>query len=121
MESTYNFGYVLHIDIGYGCNADISGVKYALFVVDRATHYTCMYSIKSIKDDSLPIIQQLLTDISISSKKIVTGLYHELIGQALIPYLNMIHYIMEFLLPKYQHRNGLVKCNMRTLVIMARG
>lgn len=33
-------GDVMHIDIGYGCQPGIGGIKYALFVVDQSIRHT---------------------------------------------------------------------------------
>ena len=52
-----HLGDVLHMDIGYGCSAGIGGIKYALFVVDRATRNKYIYGLTSLKHDIMPAIK----------------------------------------------------------------
>ena len=77
-----NFGDILHMDIAYGCNSGINGVKYALFVVDRATRYKYIYiyGLRSLKHNILPAVKQLLKDIGRTPSKLVTDYDHKLMG-----------------------------------------
>ena len=115
-----NLGDTLHIDIGYGCSAGIAGIKYALFVVDRATRNKYIYGLTSLKHDILPAIKQLVTDIGRNPGKIVADYDHKLMGRKVTEYLNEINCRVESAPPKHQYQNGLVERNWRSVVKMAR-
>ena len=115
-----NFGDVMHCDIGYGCNAGLSGIRYALFVVDRATRYKYVYPIKSLKDDILPAFQSLVKDMGFAPKKIMTDFDHKLMGESVELYFTPLGTTIESAPPKHQHKNGLVERNWRTVIRMAR-
>ena len=101
-----HLGDVLHMDIGYGCSAGIAGIKYALFVVDRATRNKYIYGIKSLKHDILPAIKQLITDIGRNPGKIVTDYDHKLMGRQVTEHLNEIHCRIESAPPNTNTRTG---------------
>ena len=58
-----NRGDVLHMDIIYGSGKSISRVKYALFIIDRATRYKMMLPVKNLHTDILPNIKKFCTII----------------------------------------------------------
>ena len=115
-----HLGDVLHMDIGYGCSAGIGGIKYALFVVDRATRNKYIYGLTSLKHDIMPAIKQLVTDIGRNPGKLVTDYDHKLMGKKITEYLNDINCKIESAPPKHQHQNGLVERNWRSVIRMAR-
>ena len=115
-----NFGDVMHCDIGYGCNAGLAGVRYALFIVDRATRHKYVYPIKSLKDDILPAFQTLVKDMGFAPKKIMTDFDHKLMGSAVEDYFTPLKTSIESAPPRQQHKNGLVERNWRTVIRMAR-
>ena len=41
-------GHTIHIDIAYGSWVGLDGIKYALFAVDRASHYRYIYPMKTL-------------------------------------------------------------------------
>ena len=51
-------GDVLHMDIIYGAGSSIEGIKYALFIVDRATRYKMMLPVKNLHTDILPNLKK---------------------------------------------------------------
>ena len=104
-----NFGDVLHVDIGCGCNTGINGVNYGLFVVDRANRYTYIYNIKSLKNDILPAIKKLVNYIGRTPGKVVTDFYHKLMGLKVSSYMDVIGCKLESTPHNYQHQNGLVE------------
>ena len=104
----------------YGCSAGIGGIKYDLFVVDRATRNKYMYGLTPLRHDIMPAIQQLVTDIWLNPAKIVTDYDHKLMWKKVSEYLNDIRCKIESTPPKHQHQNGLVECNWRSVVQMAR-
>ena len=115
-----NFGDVMHVDIGYGCQAGIAGIKYALFIVDRATRYKFVYPIKSLENDVLTAFKLLVRDMGFAPKRIITDFDYKLMGQKISDYFNEFHTVIECAPPRHQHKNGLVERNWRTVVRMAR-
>ena len=115
-----HFGDVMHADIGYGCTAGIAGVKYALFIVDRATRHKYIYPIKSLEHDIVPAFQKLVRDMGFAPKKIITDFDYKLMGNKITDYFTPLYTIMECAPPRHQHKNGLVERNWRTVVRMAR-
>ncbi len=115
-----NFGDVLNVDIGYGCNAGLNGIKYALFIVDRASQYKYIYPLKSLQDDILPAFQDLVKDMGFAPKKIMTDFNHKLLGGKVQSYFTPLGTKIESAPPHMQHKNGLVERNWRSIVRMAR-
>jgi len=58
-----DIGDAVHMDIIYGSNTAINGIKYPLFIVDRATRFKFLYPLKNLKEDILTSIQQFAFDI----------------------------------------------------------
>ena len=115
-----NFGDAMHVDIGYGCNCGLAGVKYALFIVDRATRYKYVYPIKSLSDDILPAFQSLVKDMGFAPKKLITDFDRKLFGSNVTKYFTPLGTTIESAPPRMQHKNGLVERNWRSIVRMAR-
>ena len=51
------------MDIGYGYNVGIHGIKYGLFGVDHVTLYKLIYGMTSLKYNMFPTIKQLIKNI----------------------------------------------------------
>jgi deoxyuridine 5'-triphosphate nucleotidohydrolase len=113
-------GDVIHVDIGYGCNAGLNGIKYALFIVDRATRYKYIYPLKSLQDDILPAFQALVRDMGTTPKTIITDFDHKLMGSKIQEYFTPLRTTIKSAPPRQQHKNGLVERNWRSVVRMAR-
>jgi deoxyuridine 5'-triphosphate nucleotidohydrolase len=113
-------GDVIHVDIGYGCNAGLNGIKYALFVVDRATRYKYIYPLKSLQDDILPAFQSLVRDMGTTPKTIISDFDHKLMGSKIKNYFTPLGTSIKSAPPRQQHKNGLVERNWRSVVRMAR-
>ena len=96
------------MDIGYVCFAGIGGIKYALFVVNRATRNKYVYGLTSLKYDIISDIKQVFNDIGRNPEQIVTDYDHKLMEKMVSEYLNDIRCTVESAPPKYQHQNGLV-------------
>ena len=45
------FGEVFHVEIGYGCNTDIHGIRYTILLVDRDTRVMYIYPLKNLQGD----------------------------------------------------------------------
>ena len=90
-----NFGDVLYVDIGYGCNAGINCICYSLFVVDKATRYKLIYGLISLKYNILPDIPQLIKDIGHTPEKIIKDYNHKIMGTNVSSYLENLNYNLE--------------------------
>ena len=62
-------GNTLHIDIVFRSRVAISGVKYALFIVDKATCEKYFYRLRNLKGYILDQLQQLCADIEFVPRK----------------------------------------------------
>ena len=51
------FGAVKHMDIIYGTVSAYGGIKYALFLVDRATRHKFILPMTNLKNDLLPTLK----------------------------------------------------------------
>ena len=107
----------MHIDIGYGCNYGLNGVKYALFIVDRATRFKYIYPIKSLQDDVLAGFQSLVRDMGFTPRKIMTDFDHKLLGSKIQDFFRPLHTKIESDPPRMQHKNCL---DWRSIFRMAR-
>ena len=57
------FGDVVHMDILYGSATAHGQIKYALYIIDRATRYKAIFPIKDLSQDILPAIQQYCNEM----------------------------------------------------------
>ena len=101
----------MHIDIGYDCSSGLQGIRYALFIVDRATRFKYIYPIKLFKNDILPSFKNLIADMVFTPCHIVTDLNFKLMGEEVTTYLNGLGCMVSAAPPRHQHQNGLVKRN----------
>jgi len=104
----------------FGSNTAINGVKYSLFIVDRATRFKFLYPLKNLKDDILPAIQQFAVDIQRFPKCIRTDFDYKLMGTKIATYAATNHCKIESAPPEHQSQNGVCERNWRTLLKMAR-
>ena len=58
-----NLGDVVHMNILFGSNTSLNGVKYALFIVNKATRFKFIYPLKCLKNDILFAIQKFALEI----------------------------------------------------------
>ena len=100
------FGDVMHADIGYGCSAGLTGIKYALFIVDRATRHKYVYPIRSLQDDILPAFQTLVKDMGFAPRKLSTDFDYKLMGNAIVSYFTPLQTTLECAPPRHQHKMG---------------
>jgi len=115
-----HLGDVVHMDIIFGSNTAINGIKYSLFIVNRATRFKFLYPLKSLKDDILPAIQQFALDINCFPKCIRPDFDYKLMGQKIASYAATNHCRIESAPPEHQSQNGVCERNWRTLLKMAR-
>ena len=111
------------MDIVFGAKTAISGIKYALFVVNRATRKLQIYSLCSLKNDLLPALQQFCSEIGRRPTRILTDFDHKLCGKRVLEYFSnpdSTSSIIESAPPKHQNQNGLAERNWGTVLRMAR-
>ena len=113
-------GDVVHMDIIYGAGSSIDGIKYALFIVDRATRYKIMLPIRNLKTDVLPNLKKFCSIMGTTPKYLRTDFDHKLIGRHIQQFIEENDGIIESAPPKLQNQNGVCERNWRTLLKMAR-
>ena len=115
-----NRGDVVHMDIIYGAGNSIDGIKYALFLVDRATRYKMMLPIRNLHKDVLPNLKKFCSIMGTTPKYLRTDFDHKLIGRHIQQFIEENKGIIESAPPKLQNQNGVCERNWRTLLKMAR-
>ena len=113
-------GDIVHMDVLYGSNTAIGGIKYALFLVDKATRNKFVYPIKNLKEDILPAIKQFCMDIGQTPRLMRTDFDHKLMGQNIRTYLTENKCKLESAPPDLQYQNGVCERNWRSLLRMSR-
>jgi len=116
-----NLGDIVHMDVLYGSNTAIGGIKYALFLVDKATRHKFVYPLKSPKDDILPSLKQFCMDTGQTPKLMRTDFVHKLTGQQIREYLINSKCRLESAPPELQYQNGVCERNWRSLLRMSCG
>ena len=74
------------MDIVFGAKTAIGGVKFGLFVVNRATGKQLIYSLSSLKNNLLPALKQFCSDIGRRPSRILTDFDHKLCGKCVLEY-----------------------------------
>ena len=120
LELPRQLGDIMHLDIIYGSGTAIQGIKYALFVVDRATRHKFIYPLKSLKTDVLPALEQLIKDIGKTPKILRSDFDHKLLGSKVQQFFKTKQTILESASPDRQNENGLCERNWRTILSMSR-
>ena len=108
-------------DIGYGDCRAIGGAKYCIILVDRATRYTWLYSLKSLThEDILHALQDFQLDAGQLPKRIYTDFDNKIIAGHTAQWL-VAHQCHVVASPGgHQHQNGLVERAWQTVCGMAR-
>lgn len=116
------FGDIFHMDIVFGSKTAIGGIKYGLFLIDRATRYKIILPLKNLKTDIPTVLLKLKHTLHIFPKRIITDYDHKLIGDKIQHFLidNHIDCKIEAAPPKRQNQNGLSESNWKTVLKMAR-
>ena len=116
------FGQIVHMDIIYGTVPAFDGVKYALFLVDRATRHRFILPMKSLKNDLLPTLQEFCRNIGFTPKRYVTNFDHKLMRRAVLGNFqdDEGHDTIESAPPRKQNQNGLAEGNWKSILFMAR-
>eukprot|EP00957_Ditylum_brightwellii_P131898 10058196-Ditylum_brightwellii.AAC.1 len=111
----YNFGDVLHFDIGYGYKQGLDGIRYSLLFVDRATRYDLIYPLKNLTSNLVAAAKQLVADIGFAPKKAIADFNMKLIGGEMKAFFTEKGATIEAAPPRHQRQNGLVERHWRTL------
>lgn len=120
LVSPKNYSDIWHMDIGFGPNTVIGGVKYTLLLVDKYSKYKFMHGLKNLTTSLQDAIQQFLLDCAIKPKLIRTDYDHKLMGGEVAKILKQNQVRVESAPPYRQHQNGVVERQWQTLVNMAR-
>jgi len=113
-------GDVVHMDIVFDSSTAIQVVKYALFLVDRATRHKFMYPMKDLKCDIVPSLKQFIKDIRTYPKILRTYFDSKLIGNKIKNLFIDQKTQIESAIPDEQNQNGLCERNWRTILQMSR-
>lgn len=117
----HNLGDTVHMDIIFGANTAISGTKYSLFLVDKATRHKFIYPLQSTKqEDIITALQTFTAEINTIPKLLRTDFDHKLMGAKVHEYLQHQNTAIEAAPPHLQNQNGLCERNWRTVLRMAR-
>ena len=117
-----NFGDVMHMDVVYGTVTAINGIRYGLFIVDRATRHRYVLPMKNLKNDLLPTLKTFINQIGLTPKRFITDFDHKLMGKAVLDYFVDAEgsCIIESAPPNKQNQNGLAESNWKSILYMAR-
>ena len=116
-----HFGNTIHMDIIFGSRVAIRGVKYGLFLIDKATRQKYIYPLRDLKDDILTQIQQFCADIGFVPRRFISDCDNKLMGKAIREWLSKQNSIVHHAPGGRQSMNGLCERHWRTIVKMARG
>ena len=117
-----HFGDTMHMDIVYGTSTSINGIRYGLFIVDRATRHRFILPLKNLKQDLLPTLKTFRNNIGLVPKRFITDFDHKLMGQQILDYFTDTEGScnIESAPPNKQNQNGLAESNWKSILYMAR-
>ena len=116
--------HTFHMDIVFGTNTAIGGIRYELFIVDRGTRMKYTYALHSLENDLLPSLKTFIKDIGCKPKMICTDFDHKLCGEKVLSYFTNPEtgtYIIYTAPPRHQDKNGLTERHWQTILRMSRG
>ena len=111
---------VFHMDIVYGTGKAIGGIRYGLFIVDRATRKKHIYPLKNLNSSILRAVKKFVSHIGRTPKKIYADFDEKIIKGDVAEYLESIGTTILGAPSHRQEQNGLVERNWRSVVRMAR-
>jgi hypothetical protein len=120
LKSPQKYGDIWHMDIGYGPDMAIGGIKYTLLLVDKFSRYKFIYGLKNLTTSLHEAMQRFLLDCSVTPTLIRTDFDQKLMGGEVAKLLLQHKVKIESSPPYRQHQNGLVERQWQTLVNMAR-
>ena len=110
------------MDIVFGTKTAISGIKYGLFLIDRATRYKMIFPLRNLTDDITTALLKTQQTLHMFPKRIITDYDHKLIGSRIQHFIldHKLQCNIEAAPPKRQNQNGLSESNWKTVIRMAR-
>ena len=115
-----HYGDIWHVDIGYGPNTAIGGIKYTIMFIDKYSKYKLIYGLKNLTSSLHDAVRKFLRDCGTTPNLIRTDFDHKLIGGTVADILTSEKIRIEAAPPYRQHQNGLVERHWQTMVNMAR-
>lgn len=115
------FGDVIHMDIVFGSKSAINGIKYGLFLVDRATRYKTILPLKNLTTDILFQLQKFCQELGFVPKHFISDCDHKLFSLTIQQWLISNNSNVTVAPEGKQRQNGLCERNWRSLLRMARG
>jgi deoxyuridine 5'-triphosphate nucleotidohydrolase len=115
-----SYGEVWHMDIGYGPEQSIGGIKYTLLLVDKYSRYKFIYGLKNLTTSLTEAISKFINDCGTKPTLIRTDFDYKLMGGSVRKILTDHKVQVESAPPYRQSQNGLVERHWQTLVNMAR-
>ena len=115
------FGDVVHMDILYGSATAHGQIKYALYLIDRATRYKSIYPIKDLSTDILPAIQLFCNEMQTIPSQFICDCDQRLFSSEIQNWLTTNNSRINSAPEAKQRQNGLAEGTWRTILRMARG
>ena len=115
-----NFGDVVHVDILYGANTAHGGVKYALYLVDRATRYKSIYPLTNLSSDILKQFKTYCSDMDQTPKQFICDCDRRLFSEEIKFCLEENNSKINAAPGAKQRQNGLAERTWRSVLRMAR-
>ena len=109
------------MDIVFRAKSSINGIKYGLFIVDRATRYKTILPIKKLTSDILFQLQKFCNELGFVPRKFVSDCDHKLFSLTIQKWLLENNSSATVASEGKQRQNGLCERNWRTVLRMARG
>ena len=115
------FGDIVHMDILYGAKTAHGGVKYALYIVDRATRYKAIYPLTNLSTDILQQIKNFCNDFGQTPRQFISDCDHKLFAEDIQKYLTEQNSRINSAPEGKQRQNSLAERSWRSILRMARG
>ena len=116
-----SFGDTVHCDIAYGKRTALTGIKYVLLLVDRATRKKFVYGMQNLTSDVQASMEQFIVDCgNRAPKRLLTDFDSKIMGGATLELLRRRGCSVAAAPAARQSQNGLVERAWRTVVRMAR-
>ena len=110
----------VHLDIVHGDCVSLRGFRYALLLVDAATHYTWFFGLKYLTASNIiAALEDFETEAGALPHRFHTDFDKKLIGGTVLRYLHKRTTPIIAAPSRQQSSNGLVKHQWRTIVSMA--
>lgn len=116
-----SFGHTMHMDIVFGSKTAINGIKYGLFIVDRATRYKTILPLRNLTSDILFQLQKFCRSIGFVPHKFIADCDHKLFSLTIQQWLVNNNSSITVAPEGKQPSNGLCQRNWRSVLRMARG